>query len=42
MLLTRFVPFAALSYAQTAPSPSGTALQVKCMLARLAQCASSN
>jgi hypothetical protein len=34
MLLTRFVPFAALSYAQTAPSPSGTALQVKLMLDR--------
>jgi len=34
MLLTRFVPFASLSYAQTAPSPAGTALQVKLMLAR--------
>jgi hypothetical protein len=32
MLLTRFVPFASLSYAQTAPSPAGTALQVKLML----------
>jgi hypothetical protein len=34
MLLTRFVPFASLSYAQTAPSPAGTALQVKLMLDR--------
>jgi hypothetical protein len=34
MLLTRFVPFATLSHAQTAPSPSGTALQVKLMLDR--------
>jgi hypothetical protein len=32
ILLARFVPFASLSYAQTAPSPSGTALQVKLML----------
>jgi hypothetical protein len=38
MLLTRFVPFAALSYAQTAPSPAGTALQVKLMLERQLRC----